>query len=103
MLHSYYSGLESIFVLIYKQLEGKSPSGNMWHSDLFTYMFSETEQHSQILSQDLFVPLKNYLGFRHVFRHAYGYELDWIHLKPLSDGLKENWIQVKACLESFTA
>lgn len=26
---------------------------------------------------------KDYLGFRHVFRHSYGYELDWLRLNPL--------------------
>ena len=83
ILHSYYCGIESIFNLIYKSTYGKTLSGNTWHSDLFTDMFKKTEKHEAVLQKELFAPLKEYLGFRHVFRHAYGYELDWNRLKPL--------------------
>ena len=101
ILHSYYSGIESIFNLIYKASYGKTLSGNMWHSDLFTDMFSKTDKHEPVLPQELFSPLKEYLGFRHVFRHAYGYELDWNRLKPLFSGLIENWNSVKKDLFNF--
>lgn len=82
ILHSYYSDVESIFNLIYKSSYAKTLSGNMWHSELFS-------------------PLKEYLGFRHVFRHAYDYELDWTRLKPLFSELTENWQSVKECLTKF--
>lgn len=84
ILHSYYCGIGSIFNLIYKSTYGKTLSGNAWHSELFTDMFAKTEKHEPVLPQELFQPLKEYLGFRHVFRHSYGYELDWQRLKPLS-------------------
>lgn len=101
ILHSYYCGVESIFNLIYKSLYGTTLSGNMWHSALFTDMFEKTEKHAPILSQDLFAPLKEYLGFRHVFRHAYGYELNWERLKPLFSTVKENWNSVKDSFINF--
>lgn len=102
ILHSYYSGIESIFNLIYKSSYGKTLSGNMWHSDLFTDMFSKTDKHDPILPQELFSPLKEYLGFRHVFRHAYGYELDWNRLKPLFSELVDNWNAVKKCFNTLS-
>ncbi len=101
ILHSYYSGIESIFNLIYKTTYGKSLSGTTWHSDLFTDMFAKTEKHEPILRHELFQPLKEYLGFRHVFRHAYSYELDWKRLKPLFSGLTENWNDVKSDINRF--
>ncbi|MCR4790824.1 MAG: hypothetical protein K5839_07075, partial [Treponemataceae bacterium] len=101
ILHSYYNGLESIFCLIYKSLENKSLAGNMWHTDLFTYTFSATDTHKQILSDDLKNDLKEYLGFRHVFRHSYGYELDWTRLYPLFAKLSSNWQVVKKQIQNF--
>ncbi len=97
ILHSYYNGLESIFNLIYKSFVSTPLSGNMWHSDLFAAMFAETESHPPVLPQELFLSTKQYLGFRHVFRHSYGYELDWERLKPLFNGMVENWNAVRAC------
>ena len=101
ILHSYYCGIESIFNMIYKASYGKTLTGNMWHSDLFTDMFAKTDKHSAVLPQELFVPLKEYLGFRHVFRHSYGYELDWTKLAPLFSNLSENWKLVKLNIEHF--
>ncbi len=101
ILHSYYNGVESIFNLIYKALYEKTLSGHTWHSDLFSDMFSSTDKHEPILSQELFTTLKEYLGFRHVFRHSYGYELDWTKLNPLFSNFADNWRGVKNCFKQF--
>lgn len=99
ILHSYYNGIENIFNMIYKASYGQTLAGTMWHSDLFKNMFEETKEHKAILPQEIMAPLKEYLGFRHVFRHAYGYDLDWSKLEPLFFGLTDNW---KAVKEGFT-
>ena len=101
ILHSYYNGLESIFKLIHKSNGGSSLTSTMWHSELFSSMFEEQENRSAVLTDDLKIPLKEYLGFRHVFRHSYGYELDWERLNPLFSGLEENWKRVKDCFVKF--
>ncbi len=103
ILHSYYCGIESIFNMIYKSIYAKTLSGNTWHSDLLADMFEKTDKHNPILPQKLFQPLKEYLGFRHVFRHAYGYELNWERLKPLFSILTENWNEVKDNLNKYLA
>ena len=95
VLHSYYNGLESIFKLIYKSSEEKPLSGTIWHSELLNYIFSKTD----ILDQKLFTDLKDYLGFRHVFRHSYSFELNWDRVKSLFLGLNDNWQTVKNCLQ----
>lgn len=73
----------------------------MWHSELFHSMFKETENRKSVLSHDLEEPLKEYLGFRHIFRHSYGYELDWERLKPLFSGMPEIWQKIKKSLIEF--
>ena len=101
ILHSYYNGIENIFNMIYKVSYGKTLTGTMWHSDLFKDMFEETKEHKQVLPQDLMSSLKEYLGFRHIFRHSYGYDLDWTKLEPLFSGLSDNWKSVKESFNTF--
>lgn len=64
-------------------------------------MFEETKSRNAVLQKELTEPLKDYLGFRHVFRHFYGYELDWLRLNPLFSGMADVWQKVKANLEKF--
>ena len=64
-------------------------------------MFEETKSRNAVLQKELTEPLKDYLGFRHVFRHSYGYELDWLRLNPLFSGMANVWQKVKANLEKF--
>ena len=75
--------MESIFKLIHKANGGKPLTNTMWHSELFYSMFEETKSRNAVLQKELTEPLKDYLGFRHVFRHSYRYELYWLRLNPL--------------------
>jgi len=38
---------------------------------------------NSVISEDLMQRLKEYLRFRHLFRHIYGFELKWDRIKPL--------------------
>jgi len=42
-----------------------------------------------------------YLGFRHIFRHAYALKLDWNRLKPLIEELGPVFNRYKSDLENF--
>ena len=101
ILHSFYNGVESIFKLIHKATDNTSLTSTMWHSELFLSMFKETEKREAVLAQNLEAPLKEYLGFRHVFRHSYGYELDWERLNPLFSGMPEIWQKIKSSFTEF--
>ena len=72
ILHSFYNGLENIFKLIHKAADGKPLTSTTWHSELLYSMFEETKSRKAVLQKELTEPLKDYLGFRHVFRHSYG-------------------------------
>ena len=101
VLHSFYNGLESIFKLIYKSYNEKSLSSRMWHSELLTEMFKIQENGISLFNKPLLNDLKEYLGFRHVFRHSYGYEMDWNRLAPLFKKMSHVWENVKSCILNF--
>ena len=101
ILHSFYNGLENIFKLIHKAFDGTPFTNTMWHSELFYSMFKETETRKPVLPNELSNTLKEYLGFRHVFRHSYGYELDWERLNPLFSNMNDSWISVRNCIVKF--
>ncbi len=100
-LHSYYNGLENIFVLIAKQIDGASFSSQRWHKEILDSMFVQTAARKAVLKENIHEALLDYLSFRHVFRHSYGYALDWERLSPLFFGVYENWKSTKADLEIF--
>ncbi len=102
ILHSFYNGLESIFKLIHKACDNSVFSSGMWHSELFHSMFEQTDARPPVLDQSLLPTLKDYLGFRHVFRHSYGYELDWERLEPLFTEMSHIWNEIKICIKNFT-
>ena len=100
-LHSYYNGLENIFVLIAKQIDNASFTSQRWHKEILDSMFVQNSARKAVLNEDVHESLLDYLSFRHVFRHSYGYALDWERLSPLFFGVNENWKSVKANLEEF--
>ena len=91
ILHSYYNGLENIFTLVGKHIDNVYFSSQKWHKELLNSMFAETERRKPVLDENIHEQLLDYMSFRHVFRHSYGYELDWERLRPLFFGIIENW------------
>lgn len=100
-LHSYYNGLENIFVLIRKNIDNTPFSTQRWHKELLDSMFVKTEKRKAVLDENIHEELLDYMSFRHVFRHSYGYALDWARLSPLFYGVNENWKTVKAKIQNF--
>ena len=100
-LHSYYNGLENIFVLIGKNIDNASFSTSRWHKELLDSMFVKTDKRESVLDESIHEQLLDYMSFRHVFRHSYGYALDWNRLKPLFSAVDENWKSVKSNILRF--
>ncbi|MGI5096825.1 hypothetical protein IZU27_03255 [Treponema socranskii] len=101
ILHSYYNGLESIFLLIRKNIDRTVLSSERWHSELLKSMFTATETRRPLFEKKLYDQLVDYMGFRHFFRHTYGYHLRWDLIKPLLMNIKENWNTVKSNIETI--
>lgn len=101
VLHSFYNGLENIFLRVAKEIDQIVPSGKQWHRDLLNQMANLTLQRESIFSIDTKTRLADYLAFRHFYRHSYSFFLEWSELQELVDSLDEVWEQTKAELESF--
>ena len=100
-LHSFYNGVENIFQLIRKEIDKTNAQSDRWHSELLNSMFKETENRPAVLDESLRDQLSDYMGFRHFFRHAYGYHLRWDLAKPLFENLMTVWSATKECVLKF--
>lgn len=102
MLHDYYTGLEKIFRLIALELDGNLPSGEDWHKRLLDRMAVDIDDlRPPVIDQDLKELLGEYLRFRHLFRHMYGFELKWDRCKPLIRKLPQVHQELTAGLDDF--
>lgn len=101
VLHSFYNGLENIFDTIAKNIDGSVPTGNKSHQELLHQMASENEMRNEIINEELYLQLREYATFRHFYRHAYSFQLNWEKMRPLVDNLHSVWKEVKQSLKSF--
>ena len=91
ILHSFYNGIESVVILIFKNIGIKLPNDSKWHKILFEMMFGQNEKGLKIFSNDIKEKLNEYLLFRHYIRHSYSSEFKWSEMKPSVNGLNEIW------------
>ncbi len=102
ILHAFYNGVENIFILIAKSLQFDFTSSSQWHRNLIDFMFAQ----NNFLQADLRPRLTEYMGFRHFFRHTYGYTIKWEKCSYLFLELPDFWKLirqsiVKYCNESY--
>lgn len=104
LAHDFYSGAERIFERIAMRLGPGVPTGSGWHILLLRSLEREAEGvRPAVITHELALRLVDYLGFRHVFRHSYGYELQWHRFRHLIEGLEETQTQLRKQLEPFMA
>ena len=101
VLHSFYNGLEAVFTVIAKEIDGELPAGNRWHRDLLEQMGRDNERRTTVLLPELLGQIQNYLAFRHYYRHTYSFFLRWEELQELVLPLSSVWNQTKNALEEF--
>jgi hypothetical protein len=94
ILHDFYCGVERIFERIALSVDKNLPKGDNWHTELLLQMAKPFEKiRDEIIAKELLQNLKEYLRFRHLFKHIYGFELKWgqfrEHCIKLEDILKE--------------
>ncbi len=83
-LHTFYNGSENIFTLVAKFFEN-DVGPQTWHSDLLKRMKLEIPGYRPaLIDEDLYYALNEFRAFRHVFRHAYSFHLDWGKIKILA-------------------
>ena len=101
VLHSFYNGLENIFDIIAKNIDGNVPTGSKSHQELLHQMASENGNRNEVINEKLYLKLREYASFRHFYRHAYSFQLNWEKMRPLVDDVHTVWQNVKSCLEKF--
>ncbi len=95
VLHSFYNGLENIFLTIAKGLDESVPLGEKWHRELLMQMADTNPKRGPVLNQETVQELAKYLAFRHYFRHSYSFFLDWKEMKVLVEPLEDEWKRIK--------
>lgn len=101
VLHSFYNGLENIFLSIAKGIDADVPSGAQWHRDVLTQMTESATSRGPVLTVEMAHRLADYLGFRHFYRHSYSFYLEWEEVEKLVTPLAEVWEQAKGELQAF--
>lgn len=95
VLHSFYNGVEGIFLIIAKKVDKNIPSGQKWHNDLLKQMTLINEKRTEVIDSDTFEILKEYLLFRHFIRHSYKWRLNWDEFKNIALNAENCWITLK--------
>lgn len=102
-LQSFYTGLEHLFQAVAQEFEGDLPQGGNWHRVLLERMADEIEGYRPpVLSKEIAERLIEYMQFRHVARHIYGFLLDAMRLSDLVEGLPDLWEDLQMELEAFS-
>ncbi len=103
VLHSFYNGVENIFKRVLVEIDRETVGGEAWHRDLLLRMTQAKPERPAVLSHDLHEVLLDYQGFRHFFRHAYAFDLDWQKMSPLVFRLNETLRQLEVAVDAFLA
>ncbi len=102
LLHEFYNGVERIFERIVVGMGEGLPQGSAWHTDLLAQMATAREgRRPVVIDEPLRARLKDYLDFRHFFRHAYGYTLEWSHLRWKAEHLADTFAMLSDQLHAF--
>ncbi|MFH1091775.1 MAG: hypothetical protein V1742_09430, partial [Pseudomonadota bacterium] len=79
----------NIFKRVSAAFEGGLRSSQYWHSDLIESMSKPRPNRPALLSGSLRETLEEYLDFRHFFRHAYSFDLNWEKMRHLVLGIEK--------------
>ena len=69
--------------------------GESSHKQLLIEMTKSFPKRKVTLSEELYNKLMEYMTYRHMFRHAYSFELKWYKMKHLVDDMYNVWNELK--------
>jgi hypothetical protein len=96
-LHSFYVGLERIFLAVAEQVDESVPSSASWHFDLVNQMTYDLRGlRPPVLRSATRDQLHEYRAFRHVVRNVYTYQLEPARVERLITTLPIAFESVKA-------
>lgn len=101
IIHSVYTGIESILQMLHKITWGRLPDTRDWHSKLLDMFSSDNLEAPIHVHFELLETLKDLMGFRHRFRHGYGYKLDHSIVTQKLLLTESAWKSVRALLDAY--
>lgn len=100
-LHAFYNGIEKIFYIIHTHRRKSVTANGRWRASLLAEMGKDSVIHKPVISLEMKDNLEQYMAFRHYFRHAYGFTLDWELMKNLCRNLNQIYQQLKIEILNF--
>ena len=88
-LHSFYTGIESIFEDIARTVDGALPEGANWHQELLLQMSADLAgSRHPVIRRSTRDCLDEYRAFHHLVRNVYTFNLRPKRLSDLTDGIR---------------
>lgn len=85
--HDFYNAVEHFLERVAVELSGGLPAGQDSHAQLLRRMGRAVDGvRPAVIDESLGHRLHEYLRFRHLFRHGYGFALEWSQLASLLEG-----------------
>ena len=101
-LHSFYSGLERLFELITRHIDGSVRDGETWHRDLLRQMSEDRDdERPAVIGSACAISLDEFRRFRHLVRNVYTMNLVPENMESLLSAMPSLWTTVKAELLAF--
>lgn len=101
MFHNFYTGCERIFSLISVDLNGGVPKSADWHKRMLSRMSVERDGRKAVVSSKTARSLEEFLGFRHVVRNIYGFELKTDRVDALVEQYPAAWAGFEKDISAF--
>jgi len=101
-MHNLYCAFEDLFKLVGGFWENSLSSDGEFHMNLLRRMLLKIEDvRPPLLSEASYRCLNELRSFRHVFRHAYSYELDNERVKALLNSIINQKLKIMRDLQKF--
>lgn len=102
LMHNLYSALKELMEEVAKTFENTIEDVSKYHRKLLKRMLINVYKIRPALwSEETFKFLDELRGFRHIFRHAYGYDLDQEKVITLRNKILYSWNMVERDLKRF--
>lgn len=102
ILHDFYCGIEKIFERIAIGVDKNLPKGENLHAKLLFQMAEPLKDvRDKVITEEFMGTLKEYMRFRHLFRHIYGFELKWERFRDIFLKLEDTFKELKFEIEEF--
>lgn len=104
LLHNLYCAIEDLFLEVARTFENRVEDPARFHRDLLKRISLDIAGiRPRLISERSYSLLDELRRFRHVFRHAYDYQLEPERVEHLQKKILAQWKLVQADLEAFKA